>query len=339
MSTTTTDFSDKLAAYERSCRLGTDWLLGQMNDDGSIGPAEEPLFYYRVPWTFALMGEVSAAAHHLDWIKRHMFTKDGAFEGVSPLGFFADRYGSYPLAILLIGAALMQRFDVVYPGTRRLLSWQDTETGGFYANARDRSADAEQELAPTCQGGLTLLMLGQIDAALKVGHFLKRLRAAQPDFDHRLYQVFNRSKGLITTYAPDDALWYVTRKDDPWQQHFNAGIAAAFLAQLHMATGEVQWLDLARQFQAFSMTTDPCQFQSMQLCKSGWGSGLLHVATREDTYRDWTVRIGDWFLEHQYDDGHWENTKKLTPNPTVADNIHVTVEFVMHVGNIRQYLA
>ena len=111
------------------------------------------------------------------------------------------------------------------------------------------------------------------------------------------------------------------------------------MTKLYMATGEVEWLELAQQYQAFSMTTDECQFQSMQTCKSGWGSGLLSVATREKGYRDWTVRLGDWFVDHQFEDGHWENTKFWTPDPTVADKIEITTEFVMHVANLIAYLS
>ena len=87
------------------------------------------------------------------------------------------------------------------------------------------------------------------------------------------------------------------------------------------------------------MTTDECQFQSMQTCKSGWGSGLLYVATREGHYRDWTVRLGDWFVDHQLEDGHWKNTRFWTPNPTLADNIEITAEFVMHLANIIVHLS
>ena len=124
------------------------------------------------------------------------------------------------------------------------------------------------------------------------------------------------SAGLIQDVPADQEVLYITRKDQPWQHHFNGGISAAFLAKLYMATGEAVWLDLARQYQDFSMTTDACQFESMQTCKSGWGAGLLYYITREERYRDWTVRMGDWFQGLQCDDGHWDNTKHWTPNPT-----------------------
>ena len=329
----------KLLDYRQAARRGTDWLLGLMQDDGTLGPVQDRLYYYRVPWALGLMGEMGAASRKLDWIHRHMFSSDGAFVGQSPLGVFEQRYASYPLACLIVSAALLDRYDIVYPGTQHLLSWQDRETGGFYNNRRDRSAAGEQELFPTCQAGMTLLLVGQLQAARKAGLWVKRLWEIQPDVEHRLYSVYSREQSLVVDFPVDQSALYVTRKDDPWQYHFNGGIAAAFLSKLYMASGDSDWLELARQYQEFSMTTDPCQFQSMQVCKSGWGSGLLYMATRQQSYRDWTIRLGDWFLDQQRDDGHWENTHYWTPQPTVADNIEITAECVMHVAHIIEYLS
>ena len=333
------DVEKKLVTYHQACRKGADWLLNFMNPDGSIGPVRDGLYYYRVPWTFARIGEISAASRVLDWIYRHMFSPEGSVEGVSPQGTFDGRYGSYPLACIIVGAALMQRFDIVYRGAQHLHTWQDPESGGFYNNRQDMTAAGKQELFPTCQGGMTLLLVGQVEAARKAGDWVRRLWELQPDVEHKLYHVYSPAKGLVMDYAPDQEALYLTKKDEPWQHHFNGGIAAAFLTKLYMATGERDWLDLAQKYQAFSMTTDECQLQSMQTCKSGWGSGLLYVVTRERAYRDWTVRLGDWFVAHQYEDGHWENTKFWTPSPTVADNIGITAEFVMHVANIIDYLS
>ena len=329
----------QLETYRAACRQGTQWLLKLMNDDGSIGPVQDRLYYYRVPWALALMGETTAANRVLDWISRHMFSPEGAFVGVSPQGVFDNRYGSYPLACLIVGATLLDRLDIVYPGIGHLLTWQDPETGGFYSSRQDMAATGEQELFPTCQAGMTLLTAGQLHGARKAGEWMKRLWQSQPDTENKLYAVLSRAKGLVTDFPAEQEALYVTKKNEPWQHHFNGGIAAAFLTKLYLATGEEDWLELARQYQEFSMTTDPCQFESMQTCKSGWGSGLLYVATRERRYRDWTIRMGDWFAGLQLEDGHWENTKFWTPHPTVADNIEITAEFVMHVANIVAYLS
>ncbi len=326
----------KLDIYEQACRRGTDWLLGWTGPDGSVGPVQDRLFYYRLPWTFALMGETTACARILDWIHQHMFTREGAFESLSPQGLFGSRYGSYPLACLLVGASLQQRYDIVYPGTTHLVEWQNPSTGGFFNTLPPESSD--QDLFPTAQAGMALLQVGQTEAAAKAGGWFRRLWDAQPDVDNKLYAVWDES-GLVTDFAEDQAQDYVTQKDHPWQYHYNGGIAAAFLTKLHLATGGAEWLNLARKFQAFSTTTDECQFQSAQVCKSGWGSGLLYTATGETSYRDWTFRLGDWFVERQLDDGHWENTKFWNPDPTVADNIELTAEFVMHLSHIIAHLS
>ena len=329
----------RLERCRASCRRGTDWLLQFVNEDGSIGPAADDLCYYRVPWTLALVGEIEAATRVLEWIKRHMLTPEGAFEGVTPQGGFEDRYGSYPLACLLVGAVLLQRFDIVQPCTRRLLGWQDPESGGFFHDWRRRTSADEQEIFPTCQAGMSLIIAGEVEAARRSGTWMERLWHLQPDSRQRLYAVYTPDAGLVTEFAADRKALYVTEKGEPWQHHFNGGIGAAFLSHLYLATGERRWLDLARSYQDFSMTTDDCQFQSMQTCKSGWGSGLLYVATGEEEYGEWSGRMADWFCHHQHDDGHWENTKFWTPNPTLADNIGITAEFVMHVAHLISYLS
>ena len=333
------DTENRLRHYRLSCQRGVKWLLSQMDESGAIGPVNSRLYYYRVPWTMALLGEVDAANQSLDWIRDNMLSENGCFEGVSPQGVYQERYGSYPLACLLTGAQMMQRFDIVYPGTESLLRWQDPVSGGAYNSLDDTTDDAEQELFPTAQMGMTFISLGRVEEAILAGNWMESQWQQQPDSAQCLYHVYSRAKGVITDVpAGKDAL-YCTRKDDPWQHHFNGGIAAAFLSQLYLATGVQTWLDLARAYQEFSMSTDAVQFRSMQTCKSSWGSGLLYLATRDRTYFYWTRRMGDWFTSHQYADGHWENTHYWNPVPTEADNIEITAEFVMHLGYIISNLA
>ena len=47
-----------------------------------------------------------------------------------------------------------------------------------------------------------------------------------------------------------------------------AALPRHFLTQLYMSTAQVKWLDLAKSYQTFSMTTAECQFESKQVCKS-----------------------------------------------------------------------
>ena len=332
------DVETKLESYRRSYRRGTDWMLGCFNADGSLGNVTERNYYYRVPWALALMGETEAAHRLLDWVDRNRITAEGSLDESATSAGPQRRYGSYPLACLIYGASLLGRLDLVRRCTGSLLSWQDPETGGFFANAPE-GVEGDQELFPTAQAAMTLSLVGRIPEAVEAGLWLQRLWELQPDPEHRLYAVYRRSQGLVRDYDPAEAAFYVTLKDEPWQHHFNGGIAAAGLLHIHEATGEDRWLRLAREYERFSMSTKDIQFRSKQVCKSGWGSGLLYVATREEAYRAWTLRMGDWFVEHQFGDGHWENTKFWTPDPTLGDKIMITAEFVMHLANIIAYLS
>lgn len=329
----------RLDRFRKAAYKGRDWLLQFANPDGSIGPVQERLFYYRLPWTLALVGEIGTAHLLLGWIRDHMISAAGEFAGISPQGIFAERYGSYPLACLLMGTSMLQRYDLVYPCLPALERWQDPETGGFRNGRSELETDTRQEIFPTAQGGMACLQVGNLQAAMRAGSWLERLWKAQPDPEHRLFHVYSTVEGLINAGPEEEEALYITRKDDPWQHHFNGGIAAAFLTQFHMATKHVKWLDLAKSYQAFSMTTAECQFESKQVCKSGWGAGLLYVATGDPAYARWTVRLGDWFVDEQLEDGHWENTPYWNPQPTVADNIEITAEFVMHLANLISYLS
>ena len=54
---------------------------------------------------------------------------------------------------------------------------------------------------------------------------------------------------------------------------------------------------------------------------------------------DWTVRMGDWFVAEQHQDGSWTNTPYLSPNPRVSDRIVITAEFVVRMDTIVGTLA
>jgi rhamnogalacturonyl hydrolase YesR len=134
--------------------------------------------------------------------------------------------------------------------------------------------------------------------------------------------------------AGEDRRHYVNESQDVQQYHYNGGMAAAFLVQLFLSTGDQSWLDLARLYQAFSIGSTEHQFEVMQVCKSAWGSGLLYAVTKEPIYRDWTIRMGDWFVAHQREDGHWENTPYLVPQPSLPSNLAITAEFIVHLDTI-----
>jgi hypothetical protein len=182
-------------------------------------------------------------------------------------------------------------------------------------------------------------MTGRIDTARKTGAWFARLWDAQPELPGCLYTIWAH-KGLLTDFPDDiDRRHIAQDAQSPLQLFYNGGIAASFLTQLYMATGESEWLDYARKYQQFSMDSCDEQFETKQVCKSAWGSGLLYLATGDESYLPWIARMGAWFSEGQEPDGGWSNTKALEPDPPLRHRLEITAEFVVHLDTVIAALA
>jgi hypothetical protein len=327
---------NKIDLYVESRRKGAAFLLRHLNPDGSLGPVEQGIFYYRTPWALTLCGETVSAMRLIDWIRRRMLTPDGEVAGsASPNAGTNRQANTYAETCLAYGAQLLRQYDVAERAMRFAQRFQDPVTGGVYPDRERTGPSDPQILYLTCQLGMSAILTGHRESAEAAGRFLQRLWAAQPELPERLYTIYLRDAGLVTTVpAGADRRHYVNESQDVRQYHYNGGMAAAFLVQLFLSTGDPAWLDLAQQYQAFSMGSTERQFEVMQVCKSAWGGGLLYAATREPIYRDWTIRLGDWFVANQRDDGHWENTPYLVPHPSLPSNLAITAEFVVHLDTI-----
>lgn len=332
----TPSLSEKISAYDTVRRAGVRFLLASTDQRGAVTRGGHRVTFYRVPWALAVGGETEAAHRVLSWIERTGLGDGGEFHGGLPLTAEANRASNtYAETCLAYGAHLLRRFDLA----RRAMDWaaryQDPETGGIFMDRERTGAGDPQLLFLTAQFGMSAVITGCLDLALKVGAWFRRLWDAQPALPDRLYCVWTRADGLATTVpAGEDARHYVNESQDVRQFHYNGGIAAACLAHLFMATGDGAWLDLARAYQRFSMASTPRQFETKQVCKSAWGSGLLTLAAGDDAYRDWLIRMGDWFAGEQEPDGHWNNTPYLDSDPPVYRQLEVTAEFVVHLDTL-----
>ena len=326
------DVGDRLAVYGAVRRRAVDFLLENVNADGSIGPTGEGPYYYRVPWALALAGETAAAMGVLGWIRRRFVGPDGTWDPPQDPGL--QQANTYFETCLAYGAHLLRQYDVARLAMAHALRSQDPATGGVFMLSGRTRADDVQLLFLTCQLGMSALLTGERDAAIRAGGFCLRLWQDQPDLPGRLFTMATRG-GIVTEPPPGIDRRHVVNDGRSVQEyHYNGGIAAAFLGQLHAATGEGRWLEAAKAYQRFSMESTDRQFETKQVCKSAWGASILAVITREDRYRDWLVRMGDWFAREQEPGGYWNNTPYLDPSPTQGSRITVTAEFIVHVDSI-----
>jgi hypothetical protein len=320
----------RLEAYMAARRRGTDWLLGLMNPDGSIGDPAHGYKYYRAPWTFAATGEVEAGHAICGWIRRNLLTPDHRIDG--PLRKLIDGW-AYRDSALIIGAQMLHQYDLGVALLPALLADQDPVSGSV-ANDHTESGDLSDDgdIPYACGVGFAALACGDVPAARRIAGFLRRIYDAQTDLPESFFCFWSRSRQApIWRNDPDfQQRMVVDNQVDLAQRWTIGGMSAGFLCRLFLADPQPAHLELARRYQAFSMAATDAQFKYPQVCKSSWGSSLLYQVTGEQAYRDWTERLGDWYVERQDPQGFWHNLKERTQ----ADVIEVTLEFVMHLDTL-----
>jgi hypothetical protein len=318
---------------------GVRFVVSQIADDG------EPLgattnHYYRIPWALAIAGEGERAGAVLSWIERNALTADGDLRPDAREPFVAN-YASYPLALIAAGAWHLERYDTAEALMDTLRAFQDPATGGAFGERPERRSTGWRELFPTAQLGMTALICGRTDVADGCFRWFADLYQLQPDLPGRLYAVRD-DNGLVTDLAAGREFDIVTDLEQPRQAFYNPGIAAAFLARYAMKTGDRKAIELGRDFLRLSAQATDRQYdhsESVQVCKFGWGAALMAEADPAGDHLRWATKMGEWFVDAQLDDGRWHNSPFLAPNPTDADDVEVTAEFIQHLTTILNALG
>lgn len=328
---------DVLNLVEASRQRGVDFLLSHIAGDGAVADTGGGrVTWYRLPWSLAVSGETETAFRVLSWIERTGLSAEGQFHGGMVWDNVANQTtNTYPETILAYGAWLLRRPDVANRAMSFACRFQDPVTGGIWMTRERLGRDDAQLLFPTAQFGMSAVLTGHVDQARRAGEWMTQLWEAQPELPGRLYTIWRASGGLLLDAPPDiDVRHVVNDARLERQLHYNGGIAAAFLTHLAMATGESRWIDYARRYQHFSMSSCNEQFLTKQVCKSAWGAGLLYLATRDATYLPWIERMGRWFADGQDADGGWSNTAYIEPHPPLRHRLEITAEFVVHLDTV-----
>ena len=311
---------------------GGAYLLDQLHPDGSFGDPELGVFdYYKVPAAFLVCGESSAASRLCAWIRSSGITADGDFaprpEGVHD---YAYTYFNY---WVIIGAHRLGQFDLSQNGMDFLMDFRDPESGGFYSSPTERDAETLQDLWVVSGCGQAALYTGRTDVARGVGRWMKTLMLGQPNYPKQLFGVYSRAKGVITEPEPDDQFRYVLNQDAQRDEPFyNPGIAAGFLARLYKATGEEEWLDLARAYMDFTDGASDYLFRLLRAGKVGWAASVLYTLTGEPKYRDTAIRVGDNLIAVQSENGAWNGVAGMPEGP----NNDITAEMVVWLDEVHQ---
>ena len=312
---------------------GGRYLLGQIHVDGSFGdPVLGVTEYYKAPAAFMVCGMTGAASRLLNWIRHHGFLASGDF-GPRPAAERDSYYYTYHNAWVIKAAHRLGAFDLAQRGMDFLLGFRDPESGGFYSHPTERNADTGQDLWVVSGCGWCAVYTGRLDVARGVGRWMQRLMEDQPNYPEELWTVYSRERGLITEVIDEDDFRYVLTRDESRDQSFyHPGIAAGFLCRLYMATGEGEWLELAREYMRFCDHVGDYHFRLLRAGKVGWAASMLFTLTGEDKYREIAVRVGDNLIDTQTESGAWTW-------PVSGRNVphnDITAEMVVWLDEIHQ---
>lgn len=289
------------AARDRGCA----YLLRQLRPDGGFGPEERGLAdYYKAPTALQVCGETGAAHRLCQWIRRHGMTPEGDF-GPRPPETLGYPYAYYNTWVILSADRLGQ-YDLSQRGMDFLMQFHDPISGGFYSSPTERTAETLQDMWVVSGCGQAALCAGRVEVARGVGRWMKEVMRQQPNYPKQLYSVFSRARGLHTVPDPADDVRYVCAQDAARDQYFfHPGIAGGFLCRLYQATGETEWLDLAREYMRFAEGAGDYLFRLLRSGKVGWAASILYTLTGETKYRAMALRVGDLLIETQSEGGSW----------------------------------
>ncbi|MBM4407300.1 MAG: hypothetical protein FJ038_01565 [Chloroflexi bacterium] len=330
---------DRLDAYLAARRRGTDWLLARLNADGSLGDAAEGWKYYRALWTFGATGEVVAAHRVAGFIRRNLVVTDAA--GRPSIGGPLRRVltdWAYRDATHIVGAQMIEAYDLGSGLLPSVLADMDPVSGSVANDhLEDGSLSDIGDIPYACGVGFAALACGDVASARRIAGFLRLIYDAQTELPDSFYCFWSRARQrpILRTDPEFQLRMVVDNAVDRPQRWTIGGISAGFLCRLYLADPRPEYLDLARSYQAFSMAATDAQFKYPAVCKSSWGSSLLWMVTGDEVYRDWTLRMGDWYVDTQLLDGSWHPLVEETE----ADVIEVTLEFVMHLDTLIGALA
>ncbi len=334
-------YAARIARYRDASRRGTAWLLARLAPDGALGDPAHGFETYRGPWTFMLAGEEEAARRVCDQLRRTLRGPAGRLDAPAR---GVETEWAYRDATLVVGAEMAGVHDLGRDLFPDLLRWEDPASGSF-ADDRlpDGSPSDHADVSYTAGVGFAALAAGRIDVARRIGGFLARLWAEQPEIDRatglplRLRIAWSRSLGRpMEPGDPGYEDWMLLdHRADRNQRWTAGGISAAFLCGLHAADPTGGWLALARRWQALPTAATPAMLRYPGACKTSWGAGALFAATGEEAYRAQAMRLGDWYAVHQGGDGSWRPWLERHD----GDRVWITLEFVMHLENLLRALG
>lgn len=303
-----------------AARQGAEWLLAQMETDGSMKGQPSLAAYYKGPCALAWSGHTAEAQRVLAFVKSRFLKSDGELDGSGVP--WLSQFQIYPHAWLACGA--LELGDVEFASA--LISFLERawnpQSGGFRARE-----DGTEEVMTTSMAAIACLRAGRLDIAGGAAQWLDRLFHAQPDLGCGLYHAWKPTEGLL---EGDGGVFFLVDASKPKQWYFQYGISAAFLADYSRVTSRAEPLELAKQYLRASRHCHADVYSTPQSGKIGWGAAWTWALTGGSEERTLVEKVVDGLCAIQCGDGSWnvEGVYEAKPQSSPENRMDVTAEFV-----------
>ena len=290
--------------FREAAERGIEWIAGHQRDDGSFcDPQDGVGAYYKTPYALALAGRRRRAQRLMEWVAQHHLASNGDFR--APERKARSRsHESWPVyadAWLVQGAHVLGRWDLSQQGVAFILSTQ-APSGGFPA------LDGETPyLEPVCTswGGMAALATGHVPEACRAGDLLAAMASSQPD-PGRFYSRMEMDGGLGIDVPAGAELSYYVDAGRTGQIYYNPGISLILLCHLCRATGDERYLEAGKDVFTFTEQCAADVYAFPPSGKLGVGCALLYALTGMPAAQRAAIRLGEYLLETQSDDGYWD---------------------------------
>jgi len=289
----------------RAADQALGWLSGEWGEGENDPCGRYSLSaYHKVPYLFLHTGRLEECRTVLGWISNELLLSDGDLRAAAGEGAGEGRAGVREVAWVALAAHTAGRYELSIPLVQGLLERQGPNTGGLYEGTDGGDPEPTADVRSTACAGLVYLACGQLPQARRAGLFLAR--AVQGQMDRKRFYVRLDNLGRpVRKYPRDLSSGYVLSSARGKTAFGYLGMPMVFLARLHLATGEDEWLDTAADYYAVAERYGKQSWVGPEVGMLAWGAAALYDRTRRRFYYDTAEAVAQSVINGLGPDGAW----------------------------------
>jgi len=296
---------ERRTAIAAAAARGARWAAERIGEHGVRGCEDSLNAHYKAPFCLARAGDADAAARAMRHVLARFYERGDFHRGVAVRAPWTG--GTYANGWLASGAGLLGLDDVRRDALDLIERSVDPEIGAP-PNLLPGAGDA----APMFDGGTaaraieSLLDGGRIDAALRIGGFLKRLYDRQsPEASHVTWCLDARHRLFSCDDPAQRAPSFMLEPGRTGQVYWFLGFALRVLARLHRVDGDPGWLATAARVRGWLERCDAERLACISNAKLGWGAAEMYAVTGDPVWGEVALAVADWLVREQSPSGVW----------------------------------